>query len=95
MTSNAFHGMNIEVITGQVAPGLTTQAGQIRDVISAVEHLVTQALENWRGPDSQQFAEKWHQEYRTPLSQLQSDLETLANLARQNASKQEVTSSGL
>jgi len=95
MTSNAFHGMNIDVITSQVAPGLTQQAGAIREVITGVERQIALSEENWKGPDSQQFANKWRSEYQNPLRQLAEELDSLAAAARSNAAAQQGVSSQL
>jgi uncharacterized protein YukE len=95
MTSNAFQGMNIDVITSTVAPGLTQQAGAIREVIIGVERQITLSEENWKGPDSQQFANKWRSEYQNPLRQLAEELDNLAAAARSNAAAQQGVSSQL
>ncbi len=84
-----FLGMNVENILSQVVPGFENQSTAVREVISAVERLITTVQTDWKGRDSEMFVDRWTNQYKRPLEQLAEDLAGLANTAKSNAEAQQ------
>lgn len=93
--ANITSGMNVEVITGKVVPGLKRQADELDRAANDIERLVREAEENWKGNDSKQFAAKWNGGYKGQLKKLVEEIRTFADTARKNAEAQRSTSSTL
>lgn len=81
------HGMNVDRVE-QIGRDLKTQAGQIGQIISKVNSLVSQSQSEWKGKDAADFANWWNNQHRPALSDLQHKLEGLGTSALNNASEQ-------
>ena len=68
--SSISHGMNVDVITGQVVPGLNREAQDIERTVTDVDRLLQQVEANWKGNDARQFQQKWTGQYRNQLKRL-------------------------
>lgn len=86
------HGMNVEVVKsiGNQLQGIADN--DINDLITRIGTIITNALENWSGPDSTQFSQEWETTHRQALITLQSALRTYGQKAITNAGKQEEAS---
>lgn len=87
-------GMNIEAVRG-IGRQLASEAAALEGVRGHVDALTSQASQEWRGQDSQQFNALWHSGARTKLVALIQGLQDLARKAAANADAQHETSSTL
>ena len=93
--ANITSGMNVEVITGKIVPGLQREAQEIERTVNDVDRLGRETAENWKGSDAKQFEQKWYGEYKNQLKKLAQELKQLSETARKNADRQRDTSSTL
>ncbi len=93
--ANITSGMNAEVISGKIVPGLNREAQEIERTIVDVDRLVRETSENWKGSDAKQFEQKWNSEFKNQLKKLGQELKQLADTARKNADRQRDTSASL
>lgn len=93
--ANITSGMNVEVISGTIVPGLNREAQEIERTIADVDRLVRETSENWKGSDAKQFEQKWNSEFKYQLKKLGQELKQLADTARKNADRQRDTSASL
>lgn len=84
-------GMDVDAIRG-MATQLDNQANSINSVINAIEGIINQMGESWRGPDATQFQGWWEQQHRPALHAAEAAISGLATSARNNAAQQEATS---
>ncbi len=90
------HGMNVDVITGQVVPGLNREAQEVERTVADVDRLLQQVEANWKGTDAKQFQSKWTGQYRNQLkrhsllhsSQHNSQLHSLSSSRSRNSRSQ-------
>jgi uncharacterized protein YukE len=85
-------GMDVDVVKG-IGRDLHTQAQAIQTSINAINKLLDNAKQNWKGKDSDHFEQLWHGQYQGQLRKIQSDIEDLGKAAVKNAGEQERTSS--
>lgn len=85
------HGMNVDAVR-TISNQLTQQAEQINTLIGSIGSQVSNAHENWSGPDSEQFQADWQNIYMPHLRQVEQDIRTYAQKAMTNVSNQESTS---
>ena len=93
--ANITSGMNVDVITGKIVPGLKREADEIERTVNDVDRLVRETAENWKGSDAKQFEQKWNGEYKNQLKKLAQELKQLSETARKNADRQRDTSASL
>lgn len=93
--ANITSGMNAEVISGKIVPGLNREAQEIERTIADVDRLVRETSENWKGSDAKQFEQKWNSKFKNQLKKLGQELKQLADTARKNADRQRDTSASL
>lgn len=87
-------GMNIEAVRG-IGRQLAAEASALEGLRVRVDGLATQAGQEWRGADAQQFVGLWRSGSRSKVVALARELQELARRAVANADAQEATSSTL
>jgi len=85
-------GMDVDAVE-QLSRDLKTQAGEIHSVISAVDRLINQMQDIWKGQDSVQFAGWWRDQHRPALDRARQAIEGLGTSAHNNAADQRSASS--
>jgi len=85
------HGMNVDRVE-QIGRDLKTQAGQLSQIVTKVNSLVTQSQAEWKGKDATDFANEWNNQHRAALTDLQHKLEALGGSAQKNATDQRTVS---
>lgn len=85
-------GMDVDAVRSMAAQ-LDHQASAINSVINAIEGIIRQMAESWRGSDATQFQGWWEQQHRPALHAAEEAISGLATSARNNAAQQEATSS--
>lgn len=83
----AIVGMDVEQVQ-HLGQNLKNQAEAIQHVISAVNSLVQQSQEIWKGHDAQEFHGWWEQQHRPALDHVRQAVEGLGQSALNNASAQ-------
>lgn len=84
-------GMDVQEIRN-VGAQLKTQAGQIEQVISTIDGLISTAIGNWTGTDADQFQDWWNSQHKPALTNAKNAIEGLGQSALNNASEQESVS---
>ena len=88
------HGMNAEAVRG-IGRQLAAEALALEGLRARVDGLATQAGQEWRGADAQQFVGLWRSGSRAKVVALVRELQELARRAVENADAQEATSATL
>ena len=84
-------GMDVDVVKG-IGRDLGTQATAIQTSITAINKLLAQAKDNWKGKDSDQFEQLWNGQYQAQMKKIHQDIDALGKAATKNANAQETTS---
>jgi WXG100 family type VII secretion target len=86
-------GLDVDEVR-RLAQDLHAQAGHIGDVIARVDRLLQTLGSSWRGPDAEQFRDRWVHEHAPAMRHAREAVEHLSDSAVRNADEQERASSG-
>jgi|EndMetStandDraft_8_1072994.scaffolds.fasta_scaffold209637_2 uncharacterized protein YukE len=64
------------------------QAQAVQQVMTAVDGLISQAEQAWKGQDADQFRDKWNSSFKTVLNNLHTELDQFGLHAIQEAGQQ-------
>jgi uncharacterized protein YukE len=84
-------GMDAGVVR-DVANRVDAQAEQLLRAVSAIDNLVQQCAQAWRGQDAHDFVGWWQSQHKPALQRAHDSLAGLAQSARNNASDQDTAS---
>lgn len=88
----AFEGMDVDAVT-QAAGQLGQQADAINGVINAINGVVQNLPNIWKGQDATQFEGWWDSQHRPALQQAEEAIRGLRQSALNNVSQQQGASS--
>jgi WXG100 family type VII secretion target len=79
--------MDVEACTAH-ASNLSTQNGNLQQVISGIESIVSQLVNDWRGTDSNKFHSEWNSTHKTNLMNIHNALNDFHTKLNQNIADQ-------
>ena len=84
-------GMDPDVVEG-IGSRLQQQGEAIRQTMSAIDGLISEALSNWEGQDATQFNDQWQSQFKPALTSAADAVNGLGQSAVSNANAQRQTS---